>query len=60
MEYCRAEGAGGDEGEDTALMFGNREATLAVWSMNGLFEKSAMDGVGSRKMLQGYSRVISS
>ena len=45
VEYCRAEGAGGEEGEDTAFMFGNRAATLAVWSMNGLFEKSAMDGV---------------
>lgn len=40
MEYCGAEGAAGEE--DTALRFGKRERALAVRSMNGLFESSAM------------------
>lgn len=30
--------------EETALIFGKRERALAVWSMNGLLESSAMDG----------------
>ena len=29
--------------EETALIFGKRERALAVWSMNGLLESSAMD-----------------
>lgn len=41
VEYCGAEGPV-EEGE-TALIFGKRERALAVWSMNGLFESSAMD-----------------
>lgn len=41
MEYCGAEGPVGVE--ETALIFGKRERALAVWSMNGLLESSAMD-----------------
>ena len=43
MEYCGAEGAVGEEA--TELIFGKRERALEVWSMNGLFESSAI-GVG--------------
>jgi hypothetical protein len=42
VEYCGAEGALGGDDEDTELIFGKRERALEVWSMNGLFESSAM------------------
>ena len=55
MEYCGAEGPLGDE--ETALIFGKRERALAVWSMNGLLESSAMDGEQIVMNDEGHCRV---